>query len=218
MANFDGFSVTVPSGTSAVSDGDNDMRSTKSYMKEWWEQEHYATDGSSASAGVHKEGSARAWSQSAAPTAVNIGQLWHDSDDDAFYVAEAAGTGSWTQISASVTLSSVNTWTALNNFSSNITVADITVTSAVDRILSGTRTIDVASIAAHFALSFDITVTGATTLSPVAIGRGALPDGLFVTGFVNTADNVRCIVHNNTASAINPGSFTYNAVVFNHTN
>ena len=95
MADNTGFSITVPSGTSAVSDGDNDLRQIKTFQRNWWEQEHYATDGSSNSAGVHKPGSARIYTQSAAPTAVNIGELWHDPDDDGLDEAEGAGRGSW---------------------------------------------------------------------------------------------------------------------------
>ncbi len=101
MASNSGFTDLLPSNTSSVALGDDDFRSTKSFMKNWWQQEHYALDGSANSAGVHKAGSARAFSQSAAPTAVlPVGQLWHDTDDDALYVAEAAGTGSWTTLIA----------------------------------------------------------------------------------------------------------------------
>lgn len=96
MASNSGFTDLLPSNTSSVALGDDDFRSTKSFMKNWWQQEHYALDGSAASAGVHKEGFARIYTQSAVPTAIlPQGQLWHDPDDDSLRVATAAGTDSW---------------------------------------------------------------------------------------------------------------------------
>ncbi len=96
MASNSGFTDQLPSNTSSVALGDDEFRSVKSFMFNWWEQEHYGLDGSSTSAGVHKEGFARIYSQSAAPTAIlPKGQLWHDSDNESLFVATAAGTGSW---------------------------------------------------------------------------------------------------------------------------
>ena len=219
MASNSGFDITVPSNTSSAALGDDEFRSVKSFMKEWWEQEHYATDGSATSAGVHKEGSARAWSQSGAPTAVNIGQLWHDSDDDAFYVAEASGTGSWTQINPAqtITLGGTNTWTALNTFSAGVVVSDVKVTDAVDSILSATATVDVASIAAGGSDSFDITVSGATKGSPVIVGYGTLVNqSLIFRAYVSAANTVTVVIKNtSTTTAYNPASQAYTVTVFN---
>lgn len=99
MASNSGWSKGLPSGTSNIALGDNDIRSNQSVVQAAFEDEHYFTDGSTASAGVHKAGSARAWYQAAAPTAVlPTGQLWVDSDDGVARVASAAGTSSWITI------------------------------------------------------------------------------------------------------------------------
>ena len=212
MAPNSGFDITVPSGTSAVSDGDNTMRSMKSFSKEWWEEEHYATDGSSNSAGVHKPGSARIFTQSAAPTAVNIGQLWHDPDDDGLYVAEASGTGSWQVLTNSISLGATNTWTALQTFS-----AGVKISSAVDNILGGDVTTDVGSIAAQAFASFNITVTGATTGSPVIVGFPTLASNqMQVFGYVSATNTVTVVIKNDdTVSSLNPANQKYTATVFN---
>ena len=141
MANFDGFDLTVPSNTSSAALGDDEFRSVKSYLQNWFEQEHYATDGSSASAGVHKAGSARIYTQSAAPTAVNIGELWHDPDDDGLYVAEAAGTGNWQVVTNSISLGVANTWSALQTFTSATSANDIAVGGSFTGIVSGSTTL-----------------------------------------------------------------------------
>lgn len=131
MANNSDWSTGLPSGGSNIALGDNDIRSNNSALKAGWEDEHYWLDGSANSAGVHKAGSARAFSQSAAPNAsLPKGQLWHDPDDDALYVAEAAGTGSWTQVnSQGATVGSVNTYTALQVFTKDLNVGSNTTMS-----------------------------------------------------------------------------------------
>ena len=210
MASNTDFDITVPSGTSAVSDGDNTMRSMKSFSKAWWEQEHYATDGSSNSAGVHKPGSARIYRQSAAPTAVNIGELWHDPDDDSLYVAEAAGTGSWQLLTNSLSLGA-NTWTGKQTFD-----ADIKITGAVDNILSGSVTRDIGSIAAQAFDTFNITVTGATVGSPVIIGFETLPSShMQVSANVTATNTVSVTVKNDGIASMNPINQEYTATVFN---
>ena len=216
MASNSGFDITVPSNTSSAALGDDEFRSVKSFMKEWFEQEHYATDGRSNSAGVHKLGSGRAFQQAGAPTAVNPGQMWHDTDDDTFYVAEAAGTGDWTAISSSIAVSSVNTWTALQNFSSNITVSDLGVTSAIGSIIHASLTTDLATINAGASKVFNITATGAIQGAPVVIGYTKIVSGfMIVTGFVTATDTVQVIVNNPGVTNINPANTVFTATVFN---
>ena len=122
MAAIGSWSSILPSGSASISVGDDNIRDNNVSLELAWEDEHYFTDGSATSAGVHKAGSARAFSQSAAPTAVApIGQIWHDSDDDALYIAEGAGTGNWTQVnSAGAAVGSVNTFTVIQNFTSGL--------------------------------------------------------------------------------------------------
>ena len=209
MASNTGFDITVPSGTSLVSDGDNDLRQVKTFIKEWWEQEHYGTDGSATSAGVHKSGSARIYTQSAAPTAVNIGELWHDPDDDALYVAEAAGTGKWQIVTNTLSLGDTHTWTAKQTFS------DVAVTSAVDNILSTAATVDVGNITAGETASFTITVTGATAGSPVIVGYAARPNNVITQAFVSATNTVTVDLINTDSVDQNPASQEYTATVFN---
>ncbi len=87
MASNSGFTDQLPSATSKVADGDNEFRQLKTFMKNWWEDEHYGMDGSTNSAGVHKTGSARAYVQAAAPTAVQPkGGIWMDTDNQTLFV------------------------------------------------------------------------------------------------------------------------------------
>lgn len=212
MASNSGFDITVPSGTSSVSDGDDTMRSMKSFSKEWWEEEHYATDGSSNSAGVHKPGSARIFTQSSAPTAVNIGQLWHDPDDDGLYVAEASGTGGWQVLTNSISLGATNTWTAKQTFS------NVAVTGAVDDILGAKKTHNFASIAAGAFDTTTVTVTGATVGSPVIVGWTQQNiNGMIIRGYVSATNTVTIVVNNTGISAINLDNQEFAVTVFNKT-
>lgn len=116
MASNSGWTTGLPSGQSKVSNTDEEFRSFKSYMEEWWEQEHYATDGSTTSAGVHKEGSGRIYSQAGQPTAIAPdGQVWHDPDDDNLYVYNGSA---WTFIaSGSLRTTTANQWSGTQGFS-----------------------------------------------------------------------------------------------------
>ncbi len=114
MADVSSYDTAAPAGSDNISAGDNDIRSKAAVMFSAWDDEHYfdpaGVSSSAASGGVHRPGSARAFSQSAAPTAVlPVGQLWHDTDTDILYVAEAAGTGSWTQLTPGSTIASFST-------------------------------------------------------------------------------------------------------------
>ena len=114
MASNVGWNKNVPSGFSSIALGDDEFRSIKSFMQAWWEQEHYATDGSANSAGVHKPGSARAYvgtnSQLSNP---ETGRLFWTTDEARLYVGSESG---WSQLPA---LGSVNTWTATQEFANS---------------------------------------------------------------------------------------------------
>lgn len=118
MASNSGWSKGLPSGSSALQLGDNDIRSNQSVQQAAWEEEHYLTDGSTNSAGVHKLGSARAYTMASAselsnPTGDGSGrlamlgsQLWG-----------ADGSNStWTLLSASVKTNVGNTWSSTQTF------------------------------------------------------------------------------------------------------
>lgn len=174
MASNSGWSKGLPSATSSVALGDDDIRSNNSVLQAGLQDEHYWTDGSANSAGVHKTGSARAFSQSAAPTAtLPIGQLWHDSDIDALFVAEAAGTGSWTQVSSS------------NNILSASTLWDPGATMAAGDLSTLT-----------------VAVTSAVVEDTVVVSNPYLKDGLYnnMTGYVDSAGVVMIVYVNNALS------------------
>lgn len=116
MASNSGWTTGLPSGNSLVANTDEEFRSLKSFQEAWWEQEHYATSGSATSAGVHKQGSARAFVQAAAPSSEVVrpaGQLWVDTDDDGLYYHNGS---SWVLMTNSITLGSAQSWTGLQQF------------------------------------------------------------------------------------------------------
>lgn len=117
MASNSGWTTTLPSDESSAGLGDDEFRSLKSFMQAWWEEEHFATDGSSTSAGIHKQGSARAYvgtsSQLSNP---EPGKLFINTTDDAIY--GAFSTATWTRVASIVQLDSVNAWTARQIFQS----------------------------------------------------------------------------------------------------
>lgn len=119
MASNSGFDKTVPSNNSDAGLGDDEFRSVKSFMQAWWEEDHYATDGSANSAGEHKAGSARGFtgttSQLSNPTE---GRVFFTSDDRGIYVGDASGS-TWSKYVATdlyPATDSVNTWTETQEF------------------------------------------------------------------------------------------------------
>jgi hypothetical protein len=123
MADNSTWDKTTPLNTDAVSLGDDQLRAFKTHMEDFWEEEHYLTDGSSASAGVHKIGSARCYQQSTAPSPIaGPGRLWHDTDDNSFWVSDPTAS-SWLQVSSDVGLGDNNVWTVRQNFVTSATTS-----------------------------------------------------------------------------------------------
>lgn len=117
MASNNGFTTALPSDESSVGLGDDELRSIKSFMQAWWEEEHFATDGSETSAGIHKQGSARAYVGSSSQLSnPEPGKLFINTSDDAIY--GAFSTTTWTRVASIVQLDSVNAWTARQVFES----------------------------------------------------------------------------------------------------
>jgi hypothetical protein len=86
-ANTGSFSSVVPSGTSSIRQGDDDIRSFKSTFQNVVGDEHYCdqTSASSASGGIHKPGSARAFfgtraSLATPASADSAGRLYFSTD------------------------------------------------------------------------------------------------------------------------------------------
>lgn len=133
MASNSGWTFGLPSGQSKVSNTDEEFRSLKSYVERWIEQEHYVTGGSSASAGVHRLGSARIYSGPASqlsnPTGDGGNRLFFTTDTERLYVAQASSS-SWSLASENVQTTSANSWSALQEFS------DIAVTNHIAGIAS----------------------------------------------------------------------------------
>lgn len=189
MASNSGWTTGLPSGTSRVSEGDDAIRSFKSHMEAWWEDEHYATDGSAGSAGVHKIGSARVFvgttSQLSNPTGDNSGRLFHTTDTGGLYVANAS-TSSWTLLTNGIALGSNQSWTGTQQFS-NAILSDVTINPPgggwnISGITSGATTIAAAiGVAAGSDAQFSMRASGLTFSDPVLIGiqdddPGSSPD------------------------------------------
>lgn len=135
MASNSGWTTELPSGQSKVSNTDEEFRSLKSYVEEWIETEHYATGGSTTSAGVHRLGSARAFvgtaSQLSNPTGDNSGRIFWVTDTSELRVGNAS-TSSWSVASDAIQLSSQQTWTALQEFTSGLSVSQLTVSGEMN--------------------------------------------------------------------------------------
>ena len=94
-------------------------------------------------------------------------------------------------------------------------VATSTTQAAVVPGLTGSATVDVASISAGATAEVTITVTGAVAGSAVFLGLpAAFPAGLTATGYVSATDTVKVRLHNTTAAPIDPGSLVYKARCF----
>jgi len=122
MADNTNWDKTIPSGTSSIANGDDEIRSMKSILQAAWEDEHYFTDGSSSSAGEHKLGSARVYSGgvSSVSTAADTGRLmWTTDAEQLFHV----GHGS---INTLPSLGTTNTFLSQQSFDAGILASDVT--------------------------------------------------------------------------------------------
>lgn len=143
MASNSGFSKNVPSGSSSIAQGDDDIRSFKSFMQAWWEQEHYGTDGSATSAGIAKHGAGRAFvgpsSQLSNPTADNDGRLFWNTTNESLYIGQVSSS-SWSAVADAIRLDSNNSWIGTNSFTTN----KFAVLGAFSEVVSVTSTNPVA--------------------------------------------------------------------------
>ena len=87
--------------------------------------------------------------------------------------------------------------------------------NALPTVLTGSNTLDFASIASLTEADLTITVTGAVVGNEVALGLPASPtSGIIFNAFVSAANTVTVRAHNYTAGAIDPASATYSVRVF----
>ncbi len=88
------------------------------------------------------------------------------------------------------------------------------------KILTGTVTTDIGSIAHNSETTFDVGVTGALTASTPAVSLGwsvPLGAGLFVAqAYVSAANVVTVIVRNESGGAVDPPSLTCRATIFQY--
>lgn len=97
--------------------------------------------------------------------------------------------------------------------SSPVNHADMTyIASDRRRVLTGSVTTDVASIANNAQASFDVTVTGVTVAGNwhCTVSPSADPGALGISAIVRANDTVRVTLINNSGGAIDPASITYN--------
>lgn len=118
MANIGSWNKNAPLGSEPVRSGDDLMRSHWSVLQGALEDEHYFTDGSSASAGQHKRGSARVHvgTSSQVSTVADDGRLMWTVDDERLHVLSSTSTV------ALPSLSHANTWSAPQSFASTLSV------------------------------------------------------------------------------------------------
>lgn len=96
MADLSNWTRAHPSGTSLARDFDDLYRSDKSLTEAAWKEEHYWKDGSAASGGGHKRGSARVHvgAASAVSTVADDGRLmWATDQNRLFYLSSASTLG-----------------------------------------------------------------------------------------------------------------------------
>lgn len=216
MASNSGWSTAVPSGQSRISNGDDEIRSTKSFMQAWWEQEHYAVGGSAASAGVHRLGSARAFvgttSQLSNPTGDNEGRLFFTSDNTGLRVASD---GTWKPVTNAITLASAQSWSALQQFDAGVQASDLSVAGSFSGWISYSTFTDLASIASNTVTQW-VATDGAASLASAgdfcvfnASGREPF------TVFTATASNgsISLNVANVGVIAVTPSAQTYTVML-----
>ena len=154
MASTTSWDESVPSGTSSIAQGDDDIRSLKSFVRSWISQEHYTTDGSATSAGEHKLGSARAFQlplSQISGVANRTGQISHDTTNNYLWV----GSGSSISQIAGAAVGSVNTWTARQAFTGNVRIGSAT-TSNVSAVYVYSAAFSVYTLAGSGATSFGV--------------------------------------------------------------
>lgn len=214
MATNSGWSKSVPSGTSKISLGDDEIRSFKSYMQEWWEDEHYGTDGSASSAGVHKTGSARAFSQSTQPTAVlPKGQLWHDTDDASLYVYDGS---SWVTLTSGIALGSQQTFTALQEFSAGIEASNMSLNGVFSGWTSYSTFTDLASIASNTVRSWTATdgIAGSAATGDFALMHSSDANNALLLTAVPGENRISLNARNVGTLAVDPSAQTYTVMLF----
>lgn len=114
MASNAGWNEGVPSDQSPARLGASDIRSTKTFLENWLNEEHFTTDGSTNSAGVHKMGSARGFrGPTSALSNAQPGRFFHATDTNFLYLGNASG---WSQLPAGVSADASNDWTAFQRY------------------------------------------------------------------------------------------------------
>lgn len=222
MASNSGWTTGHPSGTSKISDVDNALRSFKSHMEAWWEQEHYATDGSTNSAGIAKHGAGRAFvgtaSQLSNPTADNDGRFFHVTDTAELRVGNVS-TSSWSLVADNIQLTSANSWSALNDFSAGIETSDISVNNLFSGLTSYITYVDLGTIAASngtIVTATDGSAANVTTddfVSAAMVRLGASDDILNIYATAGAA-NIRFYIQNVSGSNFAASNTTLGALIF----
>jgi len=131
--------------TGEISYGDDEIRYLRMAVRSRLEKEHLTPAGSGAG-GEHREGSAKIWTATSAPTTlpdgstsitgnegIAEGMVWTDTGND--YVCQVYAGGAWHDlgyVKSSLTLSSGNGWTVTNNGTGDI--ANLTNASTGDGI------------------------------------------------------------------------------------
>lgn len=220
MASNSGWTTGLPSGTSKVSNTDEEFRSLKSFVEAWIGQEHYTTDGSATSAGIAKHGAGRAFvgtaSQLSNPTADNDGRLFFVTDDNVLRIGNLS-TSSWSVVADNVTLSSNNSWTGLNDYSGGLETSDLSLVGVFSGWTSYSTFTDLASIAGNSLLQFSATdgVASNVTIGDfiVAHRSGSDVDSSILHAQA-AAGGISFVMINTLTGADDPSAQTYTAFIY----
>jgi hypothetical protein len=185
-------------------------------MQAWWEQEHYATGGSAASAGVHRHGSARAFvgttSQLSNPTGDNEGRIFFTSDTTGLRVASG---GTWVPVTNAITLASAQTWTALQEFDVGIQTSNLSVEGSFSGWISYSTFTDLPSIASNTVVQW-IATDGAASLASAGdfcVFNSSDRNTFTIMSAVASDGSISLGVANMGTTAHNPSAQTYTVML-----
>lgn len=160
------FNRSKPASSTSMRNSNPEILANWSGLEDGIDREHsFSTGGTVAAQGEHTPGSGKAFSQASAPAtqvdggafaATDLGSLWVDTDDNAFYVLTAT-TPTWTPVSTEVI--------AILLASNRVFAGTLGVTGDFD---VNTNKFTVAAASGNTAVAGTLDITGATELIGIA--------------------------------------------------
>jgi fibronectin-binding autotransporter adhesin len=175
MADASVWTKGHPSGSSTLRDFDDLYRSDKSIFEDSILEEHYWKDGSAASAGEHKLGSARIYSGASSEVSASgqSGRLMWDHTNSQLVALHVATTTRLPSLAAAQTWAGTQTFSAAVTLSSTLSVAGATTLSGAVTLSSTLDVTGVSTLRANAILrGTDVTLDGGTRNSVDLVLRG----------------------------------------------